>query len=232
MSANQGGISENLDNSFEQEKTSANLFIISGIVLACAVVFGLGGFLLGRQSISINQMQVVITPSVEPTNSIIVPTTTTTQLQNNIDTSDWQEVVNSQLGISFKMPVSWQSKVDTINGGTFLTLGPDVNQSTNMGDGFLIYASGQGLDGICHGPAWMTENLEAEGIKIITSTIYIDGQTGEFIECFEDGELSETMVYFEKEGINEWDFLDFRFDSEVDLDVEKQILASIELQNK
>lgn len=217
--------------SLNQGKLKTNSVLIVGIILFCAAVFGLGGYVLGRQSLTTNSTEITVTPSVQPTTGVNVSTSTSMQPQNNPDIADWQEVVNWELGISLNIPKDWQIKTDKYENpnGIFLRLGPKVNELPQNEEGILIFASQQGLDNICNGPVWMEDDLEFEGVKIVTSSIEIDGQTAIYNKCFNNNKLVETQVYLESQGINKWNYIDFRGDPENYSDIETQVLASIKL---
>lgn len=214
-----------------KDKSRQNQALIAGIVILCSIAFGLGGFLLGRQLGLTEAMGETIYPSSQQSDTINTPSPTVNNQQNNPDIADWKEVVNSELGISFSIPKDWQIKTDKYENpnGIFLRLGPKVNELPQNEEGFLIFASQQGLDNICNGPVWMEDDLEFEGVKIVTSSIEIDGQTAIYNKCFNNNKLVETQVYLESQGINKWNYIDFRGDPENYSDIETQVLASIKL---
>ncbi len=129
------------------EGPKTNYLIIGGIVLACFVIFGGGGYYLGRQSLSNfqqdahnqNNSTVTNTPEASPTQYI--PSSSTSPTQANLKTytskleklsfqypSDWKEIPYNQSnlpgGDSFKiqspngkLEVIWVAGMDGLGGG-------------------------------------------------------------------------------------------------------------------
>ncbi|MDO8497717.1 MAG: hypothetical protein Q7S61_04195 [bacterium] len=120
------------------EKPKTNYLMICGIVLACFVVFGFGGYYLGKQKTNTNNVvrntaypiqspTSLVQPS--PTNTPIVDTSTKLLEPNLASTANWrvvtfpQNIIVSQGGeskpgkIEMKIPSNWTTKtIQTRNG--------------------------------------------------------------------------------------------------------------------
>jgi len=88
-----------------QERPKVNYLMIGGIVLACFVIFGFGGYYLGKQTFVSRKDSVE--QQVIPTPSPISPVTNspTAIPSRDIDlTKNWETYNNALLGIQFKYP--------------------------------------------------------------------------------------------------------------------------------
>jgi len=130
-----------------QEKRKTNYLMISGIVLVCFVVFGSGGYYLGKQSLSTSQQytnnqnnttatnmpeasptQYIPSPSTPPTKASLKTYTSKLEKLSFQYPSDWKEIPYDQSNIpggdSFKiqspngkLEVIWVSGMDGLGGG-------------------------------------------------------------------------------------------------------------------
>lgn len=87
------------------EKPKTNYLMIGGIILACLVVFGFGGYYLGKKSSSLflqqpTDQQYQITPTI--TSQINNPTATPTTIAD--PTVGWKTYQNNLWGFSLKYP--------------------------------------------------------------------------------------------------------------------------------
>jgi len=129
------------------EKPKTNYLMIGGIVLACFLVFGGGGYYLGKQSLSNfqqyanNQNNSTATNAPEASPTQYIPSSSTSPTQANLKTytskleklsfqypSDWKEIPYNQSnlpgGDSFKiqspngkLEVIWVAGMDGLGGG-------------------------------------------------------------------------------------------------------------------
>lgn len=89
------------------EKSKTNYLFIGGIILACFVVFGFGGYYLGKQSSSSqqssNNIQNQANPTATPETSF--PTTSPTSVQQEASLpSSWSYKDNDECGVKFAIP--------------------------------------------------------------------------------------------------------------------------------
>lgn len=85
-----------------QEKPKVNYLLVGGIVLACFVVFGFGGYYLGKQSINV-QPSTTTTKNNNP--QVIIPTNTPIPTQNPI--SAWKTYTDPNKIYEFKYPPNY-----------------------------------------------------------------------------------------------------------------------------
>jgi len=100
----QNQVSQPVDSS---EKPKINWPLIGGIVLACFVVFGFGGYYLGKQSSSpkqiANNIQNQISPTAAPETN--TPTTSPVPTQQTASLpSGWSYKNNGECGVKFAIP--------------------------------------------------------------------------------------------------------------------------------
>lgn len=88
------------------EGPKANYFIIGGIILACFVVFGLGGYILGKRSSTyqsnLNNFTSESNPTAVPESS--TPTTVPTNQQVDNLPPGWSYEENGECGVKFAIP--------------------------------------------------------------------------------------------------------------------------------
>lgn len=100
----------------QPEKPKTNYLLISGVVLACFIVFGFGGYYLGKQGLN-NSAQSNLVPSYNsPTITENLPTP-----ENSVQpttapdkTAGWDSYSNTSAGFSIEHPAGWR-KVETEN---------------------------------------------------------------------------------------------------------------------
>ncbi len=88
------------------EQPKMNYLLIGGVVLACFVVFGFGGYYLGKQSSiyqpNLNNTQNQISPTATPESNI--PTTAPTNQQISTLPSGWSYKDNGECAVKFAIP--------------------------------------------------------------------------------------------------------------------------------
>lgn len=83
------------------EKPKANFLMLGGIVLACFVLFGFGGYYLGKQSSNSRQYPNNEQSQLGPT---ATPTTTPTSQQASNSVTDWKTYTNQKYNFSIQYP--------------------------------------------------------------------------------------------------------------------------------
>lgn len=93
-------------SSVAPEKPKTNYLLIGGIVLACFVVFGFGGYYLGKQSSTyqsnLNNTQNQLSPTASPESNS--PTTAPTNQQDSKLPSGWSYKDNGECEVKFAIP--------------------------------------------------------------------------------------------------------------------------------
>jgi hypothetical protein len=116
------------------EKPKTNWPLIGGIVLACFVVFGFGGYYLGRQSSNNTEPSDLPQSYSSPTATVSSPTPESSiQPTTPNKTADWDSYSNTLAGFSIKHPAGWR-KVETEN---WIGFGPkEIGEDVLMGVSF------------------------------------------------------------------------------------------------
>lgn len=130
------------------EKPKTNYLMIGGIVLVCFVLFGFGGYYLGKQSLSLQQIQP--TPTIAPPPSVTSnPTVTPTNILN--PTQGWETYRSS--AYTLKHPDGLKSDTGATGAGVesirFQFMGPKQIASgrtqTSLFDGYSFVVTKVGL---------------------------------------------------------------------------------------
>lgn len=92
------------------EKQSTNYLMIGGIVLACFVVFGFGGYYLGKNTSEVKQSTQRTQNQTAPIATSTPLTTSAPDTQNTPSqvTSNWKTYTSSKYGFTFKYPQDYQ----------------------------------------------------------------------------------------------------------------------------
>jgi len=111
------------------EKQKTSYLMIAGIILVCFVIFGFGGYYLGRQTSNNSEQSGLPQSYSSPTTTASSPTP-----ENSVQpptahnkTAGWDSYSNTSAGFSIKHPAGWR-KVETENGVGFgpKEIGEDV----------------------------------------------------------------------------------------------------------
>lgn len=95
------------------EKPKINYLITGVVVLVCFILFGFGGYSLGRQS-GQTQNTTAVNNAVLPTPNVTNSPTPQTKPE---DTKvDWKTYTNTKYGFSFKYPSAWNTNVPSFEG--------------------------------------------------------------------------------------------------------------------
>lgn len=97
------------------EKPKTNYLMIGGTVLACFVIFGFGGYYLGRQS---SQSQKYVNDGQNQVSSATVPQAdnpTTNSSSTPDQTANWNTYIDDIYKFSFKYPSDWKLNCTNAN---------------------------------------------------------------------------------------------------------------------
>lgn len=99
------------------EKPKTNYLTITGIVLACFVIFGFGGYYLGKQSSTQNSTPLNVNPTIKMETPTLIPSTSSAPSPtSSTSTSLFKTYSMQQLGLSFQYPVLY-TLLDKTGGG-------------------------------------------------------------------------------------------------------------------
>lgn len=91
------------------EKPKTDYFMIGGIVLACFVLFGFGGYYLGKQSgtssLTMTKDQNSIIPTAVPAVNNPMPNTTDSSVKTTDPAVNWKKYIDNQAGFELDYPM-------------------------------------------------------------------------------------------------------------------------------
>lgn len=121
--------------SLAPDKPKTNFLMIGGVVLACFIVFGFGGYYLGKQSsispVTTNNKQIQAIPTMTSELSNPTPTLSPSSTPISVNIPGWKNYTISSLSLSLQYPPN-------------LEILTDINDSTALAADkeYLVFASG------------------------------------------------------------------------------------------
>ena len=101
------------------DKPKVNYLLIGGIVLACFVVFGFGGYYLGKQTFNSSMESSSTQPYSSPTTTISSPTPENSVQPTNVldETANWNTFSTQDGKVKFQYPPDWTIEQNTTSEG-------------------------------------------------------------------------------------------------------------------
>jgi len=114
------------------EKPKINYLLVGEVALVCSLIFGFGGYYLGKQSSNPQYVnnEVQTNPTATPylNNPTINPSSTPDP------TANWKTYTNSEVGFRFKYPSEWKTQTGIPNSGL-------ISLETSDGNRFFAWFS-------------------------------------------------------------------------------------------
>ncbi len=111
-----------------------NYLTIVGVALICSLIFGFGGYYLGKQSSNSKYVNNEVQTNPTATPYVNSPTSTTNPSSTLDPTANWKTYTNSEVGFRFKYPSEWKTQTGIPNSGL-------ISLETSHGNRFFVWFS-------------------------------------------------------------------------------------------
>lgn len=111
-----------------------NYLTIAGVAFACSLIFGVGGYYLGKQSLNSPYVNNEVQTNPTDTHYLNNSTPATNPSSTSDPTANWKTYTNSEIGFHFKYPSEWKTQTGIPNSGL-------ISLETSDGNRFFAWFS-------------------------------------------------------------------------------------------